>query len=374
MRTELSSYQLMGYLPLVSRLMEPKNAQYAAALAASPRAQAAVVNLLLDRALPSLLDTGQAGGPPSAPRGAAQAGFFTDTVFAECLLQPPLLPALRRRLFSPRGAELVSQAAQLTRRLPQEPPEGWSSEELVELLSNVPALFTVCCAALGAEPAASAHQPAPHAAFRAQQRVAARELLRTLPQLALALHALSTAGAKSRQLALSCSQLAAALDLLAAVQGGAGTDDSQLTICSQADLDTWLAACEAAGGLVPPVLRLKQRCCGDGGPGPHGGGVDSTAGGEAAADAAPFDNVVKQLLSEVWVRGAWRIHAACAPTGGMGRPALLKRLWQLHQEGCRVLHSGVQQLPSPQLRALLEGLGLLTLAVQCCYRREGASM
>lgn len=337
--------QYMGVLVLLLRF--PACRQHAAALAASPRAQAAVLNFVASCGMPALV-----AGFQTADKPAAGVACCAIAVLIDCLQHAALEPAFHRRLRSPGGAVLVQLAAQLCRQLPSSQPGGWAQERYLGLHRDAASLFCLLAGEMRNWHGADAPDAAQRAAISTEQLAAARELVRTLPQLAATMHTLSGANAEPGRLLKLYSLLGTAVRLLDSVRFGGedATGSSQLTITSQTDLDDWLAACEAAVRLVPLALRLKEGCA------------------EVPASIAVLDDVACILLLQVWVQGPRLVHCALGSESFIAsgqRPALQKRVWQLHVCGCRLLHAALTQLPGPGVQALLEGLHQLVAAAEC---------
>lgn len=242
---ESAMEELTTYLSLLCPVMDGRGSeQHTATLAASPRALAAAVNLLVDRGLPTLLSY----LPAELQRAAQQELPLCGAVcvlLVRVLQHPALQTALERRLHGPGGAAVVQLAAQLARLLSNPLPMAWRHDQYVEVHNRALSLCLLCCSIMG-------EQPPGHTAPRAQQLAAARELLQALPHWSLSLHTLNHPDVEAGQLVQMCTDLLAALDLLGAVRTASSSEagGSQLGIASQADAEGWLAACEAALCLV----------------------------------------------------------------------------------------------------------------------------
>lgn len=345
--------ELATYLSLLSQVLRSPGSEqhvYTAALAASPRAQAAAVNLLVDRGLPTLLSGLQTDLQRVAQRESLPLSGALCVLLVSFLQHPALRTGLERRLHSPSGATVVRLAAQLARLLSDQQPRGGGHDKYVEMHSKAVSLYLLCCSIMGA-------QPPGHTAPRAEQLAAARELLQALPHLSLSLHSLSHADVEARQLVLRCWHLLAALELLGAVRTASSSSaagGSQLGIASQTDAEDWLAACEAALRLVQLAIRLKERCCGE---------AQDGLSEEAQHAAHISDELASALWVEVWLQASLLLlDATGLPQASSEQSALLKRVWHVHLCGCRLLHGALRQLHDASVGTLLKGLDQLVMA------------
>lgn len=323
----------------------------AAALADSPRAQRAIIGFIASRGLPALVAGFLAGCEPDVAVECA-----TIKVLANILQHASLEQALARQLCSPGGAAVVRLAGQLCSKVPPSQPAGWNREHYLGLHADTLGLCCLLAAAMHDRPGAADRSAAQHAALRTEQLAAARELVHTLPQLARSLQALTSAGTQPDQLLIMYAQLGDALSLLLRVHSAVlGAADIQLSITSQADIDDWLAACEAAARLVHMAAQLRQRLS----------AAPTALGAATDGSIAVLDKAVGALLLNVWFQGTQLMIRT------EQQPAMLKRIWWLHLCGCRVLHATLAQLPATGLQALIEGLHCLVAAAQCPETDDG---
>ena len=358
------------YIGLVNNILDlPAYRLHAKALAAIPYPRLAVASMLLRQTLPGVAAALEARSSP-APHERGSIGALEAHVLlgatADALRRAPLLPAVAQLSHQP-GSHFVPLAGRIIRALPTSVeglPSGVAPGELGNAHCNAAKLLGGLCVPLFPEnwalEAPSAGQPGPSsgsgsgggssaragaaasdasgssgpAASAAhpgseRQRLAAWEVVRLVPNVALVLRQLAAGGSSActqDRLAGAFAGYAAALQLVGSRQGG---------IRSWDELGAWAAAADAELRLLPLLADLDARW-------------RHLAPAEQPCEllrTAPCE-LSLQLVSAVWQRAAsaasvWVIgdgvDEPAAAIASEAPAALSQRLWQLHSTACRMV-------------------------------------
>ena len=336
---------LADLMNLVYRILDRRLLMFSPhreALAACLDTQSAVVDLLLEQALP-YLEAAAEGAGMDWYSGIARRAL---DILAHSLDAASLQPAMGRRLRQPSGAAFMQLAVRVVEAVPESHGAREPADKFVTAHANsARLLYAVCIALMGdkaADPAGSSQDSTGsagtagdrgrHFASSAEWQAAAWEVAGLVPHMASAVVAVSAISSASQaMLAYTCSAYSHVLSRLVECHG----------ISSQQRLEVWAAAADAGLRLLPLLRQLDVKW--------QQQDVPARLRGAA-------QDLISSLM-HVWIEGCygaldWANMFASTVAADV-RASLAGELEQLHSRSCRLL----QWLAAADNRAALPGEG-----------------
>lgn len=348
-----------NFLALINSLLSNQRAAHAAAIAADPALQQAIVRVLMEHCLPSAAALVAGPAPAGVPLESRRSAMLAATI--DVIQHGSLAPAVDRHLQTGAEAEAaVRHAVVMLRALPISPHSAGPGQECKDLASATALLGTLCQRVLrGAQlSAADGNSEASQlVSWRQGEAVVAagRHAVRVLPHLAASLAAQAAAfqahgtpGPRPVDLNTTCHSLrwplfsACALELQV-LMPNLGQPDSapqQLSCC--------LEAMAASLQLLPCLSQLDAPLR------QHSGSFDGASSLCSDISSLLVDEWEHQLSQlPLWLQQLSSI-ASQLPPEQAAWDSLLVQLWGLHTSLCRL----VAALSLPGAPLLLPGVQL----------------
>jgi hypothetical protein len=307
-------------------LTTPPYSRHAAALAANPHLQQAVVGFLLQRCLPAL--AGQAAADADQLVQHFAKSFIGLQALAAVLAVPSLSAAVARHQPRLDTVVWVQHAAANVEALPASRPDGVAAGVFGRAFEAVILLLSCLCDAMLDQPTAGSSSSG---GTNNSCEQAAWELVRVVPHAAACSQALAVDGECPRStVAAVCCNLGFALRLL---------ERLRMSKATPAQLEAWAAAAEAGVRLQPLLARLHSEAAEAGlRLQPLQAQLHSEAAEEQQQQQQQQQQQLFAALSLQLINNLWCGMPDTRGTEPDGAAALGRRLWQLHSASCQLLH------------------------------------
>lgn len=335
-----------------SLLSETTWAGHAAAIAAKPALQQAVVGVLLGICLPDTARFVAAALAPAAGPQLARSAAHMLFGMGLALQHPSLAPIAQRQLQAGGAEAALEHAAAIVSALPTSRPSGESGPFWSSLVSSGASLLATLSTLISAQPAATlANREAAEAASHAE--AAFWQVARLLPRLAASLAALASDPLAHTSHPTGTASWLADLDVFCYNMRQLHAQAYALSVaqCNARQLTCWLGAVAACLRLAPwiaQLVRLRQENSRD----------TAALLYSSLLDALSHElpRQLHQLAQSSMQLGRSRAAVRQPPDEAAVWEQLAAQLWGLHTELCRfiaALSSPVAplRLPGEQLSA-----------------------